>query len=73
MSTFTLDTVRVFHDERLREAEAERLVHEALAERGETSPLAWVGKRMIELGHSLVELAGEDHTGETRTTTISKN
>ncbi len=75
MSPFTLETVRVFHDERLREAEAERLVREALADRAgsSTSPLAWVGKRMIELGNSLIELAGEDSSGETRSATISKN
>jgi len=72
MTPVTMESIRMYQDELLREAEAERLVLEAINER-ETSPLAWVGRRMIELGNSLVEIAGEKADGAEERTTISMN
>jgi hypothetical protein len=73
MTINTLDTVRTYQDEMLREAEAQRLVNEALKDQPRTSPLTWVGRRMVALGNSLIEVAGEDADGTERRTTISMN
>jgi hypothetical protein len=67
-----MESIRMYQDELLREAEAERLVLEAINER-DASPLAWVGRRMIELGNSLVEISGEKTDGTEERTTISMN
>jgi hypothetical protein len=70
-----LESVRVYQDELIREAEAERLVLEALAERHQAghSPIAWIGRRMIELGNSLVEISGDKADGAEERATISLN
>lgn len=39
MTLYTLETIHLYQDELLREAEAQRLVQEALAERRAHSPL----------------------------------
>lgn len=72
MTPVTMESIRMYQDELLREAEAERLVLEAINER-DASPLAWVGRRMIELGNSLVEISGEKTDGTEERTTISMN
>jgi hypothetical protein len=72
MVPHTLESVRIYQDERLREAEEMRLVAEALADR-QVSPLTWVGRRMIQLGNSLVEIAGERADGTEERTTVSMN
>jgi hypothetical protein len=69
----TLETIHLYQDELMREADQQRLVMEALTERDGASPLAWVGRRMIELGNSLVEISGEKEDGEETRTTISLN
>ncbi len=70
-----IDTVRTYQDELIREAEAERLVIEALAERHAEghSPVAWIGRQMIALGKGLIEVSGEKADGVEERTTISLN
>jgi hypothetical protein len=70
---YTLETIHVYQDELLREAEEQRLVMEALTERESASPLAWVGRRMIALGSSLVEISGEKTEGDAPRTPFSAN
>jgi hypothetical protein len=75
MTLYTIETIHLFQDQLLREAEAERLVHEAVLERRARRfklPL-WTGSRTTSLDKGLVEIAGEDAAGETQTTTISLN
>jgi hypothetical protein len=67
----TIESIRTYQDEMIRDAEAERLVTEALVERG--SPIAWIGRQMISLGAGLVELSGEKADGAQERTTISLN
>ncbi len=70
-----IETIRTYQDELIREAEAERLVLEALAERRAEghSPVAWIGRQLIALGNGLVEVAGEKADGEQERTTLSLN
>lgn len=70
-----IDTVRTYQDELIREAEAERLVLEALAERQAEghSPVAWIGRQLIALGNGLVEVAGEKADGAQERSTHSLN
>jgi hypothetical protein len=70
-----IDSVRTYQDELIREAEAERLVLEALAERQAEghSPIAWIGRQLIALGNGLVEVSGEKSNGEQERTTHSLN
>ncbi|MCC6615061.1 MAG: hypothetical protein IT320_16410 [Anaerolineae bacterium] len=75
MTLYTIETIHLFQDQLLREAETERLVHEAVLERRERKlrlPL-WTSRRATSLDKGLVEIAGEDAAGETQTTTISLN
>jgi hypothetical protein len=68
MTLYTLETIHVFQDELLREAEAQRLVNEALAERREPSKL-WQWLR----GARPEEATEEDATDEALKPTFSAN
>jgi len=75
MSLYMIETIHLFQDQLLREADAERLVHEAMLERRARKfglPL-WTSRRATSLDKGLVEIAGDDAAGETQTTTISLN
>lgn len=75
MSLYTVEAIHLFQDQMLREAEAERLVHEAILERRsrKTRLPLWTSRRATSLDKGLVEIAGEDAAGESQTTTISLN
>jgi len=62
---YSLDTEKLNHELRLKEAEKERLAFEIMKETGKTGfnpTLAWVGRRMVDIGTSLVKLAGAQKT-----------
>jgi hypothetical protein len=61
---FDLDSSRAIVQERMEQAENDRLVQEAIqarrdANKGYNPALAWLGTRMQEVGTQLVKLSGE--------------
>jgi hypothetical protein len=61
MMHWSLETEKIRQEQLIREAEQERLAREVLqAERQDTfnPALAWVGQRLVDIGSSLVRLAG---------------
>lgn len=66
MLNIELETHRQYRDELIKQAEADRIAQEVLAERkhGFNPTLAWVGHRMQEIGTRLVKMSGTDDEGE---------
>lgn len=56
-----LDVQRQRQEELIREAEEARAANELLADR-KNPALAWVGRRMVEVGKSLIKMSGDDAT-----------
>lgn len=64
-----INLYREHYEELLREAEEVRTAQEALGERpagdrGFNPALAWMGKRMVTLGQSLMKLSGDEDGSE---------
>ncbi len=75
MVQYMIETIHLFQDQLLREAEAERLVHEAIQERRARRfklPL-WTNTGKTAPDKGLVDIHGKDAEGEANTTTISLN
>lgn len=62
---YTLETERINHELLIKEAEQARLASELAHEARQDAfnpALAWVGQRMVDIGASLVKLAGAPKT-----------
>lgn len=72
MIPVSMEAIRAYQDELIREADDDRLVREALADRRQRKGLMkWIHLGQRALDHSLMEVTGETEDGEDRRTTYS--
>jgi hypothetical protein len=73
MMSMELDVQRQRQEELIREAEEARAASEVMADRKHPT-LAWVGRRMVEMGSRLIRMSNDDQeTAETWTIDPNRN
>ncbi len=61
MNNLDLEVQRQRQEELIRQAEEARVANEVMAER-KNPTLAWVGRRMVEVGSRLIKLSNDETT-----------
>lgn len=66
MINWDINALNLYQKELIEQAEKDQLARDVMNyQRKNHNPMAWVGRRMMEIGERLVTLSGEDDQQET--------